>query len=100
MSNENIKDAWTKVGDELSDLGLKLKYHVRQEFSDETNDEVKSALKRLGEAVEDTVQAVGNAAKDEAVRQDVKQTGKQLLDALSTTFEEARKGLKNINKQD
>ena len=94
MSKTDVKLAWTKVGDELSGLGLKLKYHAQQEFSGDDDDaessaDVKDALKRLAAAIDDAVDAVGNAAKDPAVRTDVKNTGQSLLTALTTTVNEA-----------
>lgn len=88
MTRTDVKRAWTKVGDELSSLGLKLKMHAEEEFSDEDGEEVKTALKRLADAIDDAVEAVGNAASDPAVQADVKTTGTSLLDALTTTANE------------
>ena len=93
MTKSDVKLAWGKVGDELSGLGLKLKYHVQEEFSDKADDddgtEVKVALKRLADAIDDALDAAENAAKDPAVREDVKDAGRSLMDALTTTVNEA-----------
>lgn len=92
MTKTDVKRAWTKVGDELSGLGLKLKYHMQQELTDDDDgDEVRAALKRLADAIDDTVDAAENAAKDPAVRDDVRSAGQLLIDALSTTVNEAVK---------
>ena len=90
MTKTDVKMAWSKVGDELSGLGLKLKYHVQEEFADDDDGkEVKAALKRLADAIDDTVDAAGNAAKDPAVREDVKDASQSLITALTTTMNEA-----------
>lgn len=90
MTKTDVKIAWSKVGDELSGLGLKLKYHVQEEFAhDDDGDEVKAALKRLADAIDDTVDAAGKAAKDPAVREDVKDASQSLITALATTMNEA-----------
>jgi hypothetical protein len=96
MGMNETKQAWGKVGDELSGLGLKLKYHVQAEFAEEeAGPEVKAALQRLAEAIDDTVDAVGNAAKDDAVREDLRTAGQALVDALSTTVDGAVSGIRN-----
>jgi hypothetical protein len=102
MSTNEMKVAWSKVGEELEGLGLKLKYHVEQEFADEDegeDDGVKGALHRLGEAFEDAVEAAEHAAKDEAVREDLRATGRQLVAALTTTVDQAVKGVRSMSKQ-
>ncbi len=84
-----MKQAWSKVADELSGLGLKLKYHIQEEFADDGGSEVKAALQRLANAIEESVDVVGNVAKDPAVRDDVRDTGRLFVDALSKTFDKA-----------
>ena len=102
MSKNDLKVAWTKVGDELQGLGLKLKYHVEQEFAEEDDgddDGVKASLKRLGEAIEDAVDAAEHAAQDEAVRADLRSTGRELVAALSTTVDHAVKGVRSLSQR-
>ena len=96
MTKTEVRTAWSKVGDELSGLGLKLKYHIQEESADEEDgDEVKAALKRLADAIEDTADAAGNAAKDPAVREDVKNAGQSLMTPLATTVNEAVKACRS-----
>jgi hypothetical protein len=52
-------------------------------------DALKSALKHLGEALDGVVEAVGGAAKDPAVAEDVRHVGQSLVNALSATFADA-----------
>jgi hypothetical protein len=85
------RSAWNDAGERLSGLGLKLKLHYEQqrgEESEQARSEVEGAVKRLADAVQDTFEAMGAAAKDQAVREDVKQVGQSLTDALNATFAE------------
>jgi hypothetical protein len=64
-------------------LGLKLKLHVEQAGDD---GEVNDAMGRLRADVDEAFKAAGNAVKDHAVREDVREVGRLLVDALDTTF--------------
>ncbi len=89
MTQNDVKMAWGKVGDQLEALGLKLKLHAEQEFAEEDDEEVKDALARLSEAFENTAEAIGNAATDKAVRHDLSEAGRHLVDAVATTVHKA-----------
>jgi len=85
------RSAWNDAGERLSGLGLKLKLHYEQQRGEEgeqARSEVEGAVKRLADAVQDAFEAMGVAAKDQAVREDVKQVGQSLTDALNATFAE------------
>lgn len=90
------RQAWEQVGNRLSGLGVKLKGHLEHDASDEEKEAVESALKRLGDAIEEAVEAVGNAAKDPAVKSEVKGFGRSLLDALSVTMETASGKVRDV----
>jgi hypothetical protein len=47
---------------------------------------MRDALAKLRDAIEGAFDAVGRAARDEAVRDDVKETGRSLTTALQATF--------------
>jgi len=97
MSTREIKDAWGKVGDELASLGLKLKLHAEQEFSDDDVTEADAALERLSEAVEAAVDTVGHVFGDVAVREDFADTGRQLVEAMSVTMREATRQIRGTS---
>jgi hypothetical protein len=85
----DAKSAWVDTGEQLSSLGSKLGAHYEKQRGTEgaqARAETEEALKRVGQAVQDAFEAVGAAAKDEAVRQDVKQVGRSLVGALELTF--------------
>jgi hypothetical protein len=85
----NAKAKWQEVGDRLTSLGLKLQLHLDQAAADgEPADEdgVRQALRDLGEAIEGAFTGLGNATRDEAVREDAKDVGRSLVDAVDATF--------------
>jgi len=74
---------WQELADRVEALALKLKLHVEQVDDDE---EVRDAMGRLRADVDEAFKAAGNAVKDHAVREDVREVGRLLTDALDTTF--------------
>ncbi len=94
MAVQDVKSAWMNVGDELAAIGLKLKLHVEQGFDSDDEDSVRASLKRLTDAIEDTVDIAENVVKDPAIRADVIETGKRLADAVSVTFHKAQNDIR------
>ena len=76
-------DDWTNLSERLEALALKLKLHLEQSGA---TDGVPQALGDLRERVEGAFAAAGNAVSDEAVRADVREVGRLLADAMSTSF--------------
>lgn len=87
------KKAWSDVGDALSALGLKLKLHTEQERSEEDK-EFTSALQRLAGTVDDIFDALGNAARDPAVKEDARSVAQAFAGAVDATIDEAKSRLK------
>ena len=88
-----IQDSWKEVAGKAESLGLKLKLHLEQEQADhaegETNDDesdTKALVDDLTKKVSDAFDSIGNAAKDPAVHDDVKDMGRLFKDALVSTF--------------
>ena len=92
MTHNPVKDAWVEVGEQLEAIGLKMKLHLEQEMSEDDRDD--GAFERLAEKFDDAVDAVGNAVGDEAVRDDLRETGRRLVDAMSTTYREASRSVR------
>jgi hypothetical protein len=110
------KQAWDEVGTMFGGLGLKLKMHFEQARAAEGEaggpaqpgaepsaeqggggpdaEELKSALRKLADALDGTFDAVGNAVRDPAVKDDVKTIGRALSDAFSATFAEVSDDLR------
>ncbi|MGF1648685.1 MAG: hypothetical protein ACFCVF_17445 [Kineosporiaceae bacterium] len=90
MSDTRAK--WNETGTTLSGLGAKLRAHYHEQgdqAGDQERQAVGDALARLGDAVREAFDAVGAAAKDPAVRDDVRHAATTLSEALVATFEEA-----------
>lgn len=93
----DAKQAWDDVRDKASGLGLKLKLHLDETRSAEAGgDELRDALEKLRDAIDGAFDAVGRAARDEAVKEDVRETGRSLTTALQATFAEASDELRKV----
>jgi hypothetical protein len=91
MSNPTTQAAWAALGERLEALGLKLKLHVEQETGEagEAGDAattIKESFERVGDALTSVFEGLDDAITDEAVRDDAKQAGRLLLEAVNTTF--------------
>ena len=91
----DVRTAWKQAGEQLSGLGLKLRLHYDEQRGTDADgeqvraqDEVKEAVRKRGMAVQDAVDALGAAARDQAVKDDVREVGRSLKDALGVTFTE------------
>lgn len=87
-----VRAAWNETGDKLTELGRKLKVHYDAQHGGEheqTRQELVDAARRLGSAVQDAFEAIGTAARDKAVQDDVKQVGQSLAEALGATLGQA-----------
>lgn len=89
----DTKQAWHEVADLFGELGLKLKFHF-QEASGGADESLRSALEDLRDSVDHAFDAVGNAVKDPAVKDDARDVARAFREALSTTFAEASDDLR------
>lgn len=85
-----MQDSWKEVAGKAEALGLKLKLHLEQEQDDEhearEEGDTKALVDELGRKLTDAFDSFGNAAKDPAVHEDLKDVGRLFKDALVTTF--------------
>jgi hypothetical protein len=84
---------WREVAERADALALKLKLHVEQTSDDAT---VRDALGKLRTSMEDAFEAAGHAVHDEAVREDVREVGRLLTDALDTTFDRVGREVREL----
>jgi Flp pilus assembly pilin Flp len=100
----DTRESWEEVLSRLNELGLKLQLHFEQAGSDEEvaaeEDRVKEALRTVGDAVEQAFGALGGAVKDDAVREDVVDVGRSVLEALDATFSELGERFRSAVKRD
>jgi hypothetical protein len=93
-----MKQNWQQVAEQLNGLGLKLQLHFQQaarEGRPEETDKLREALGTLSASIDQTADAVANFARDEAVRQDVRDAGRSLVQALEATFGEVVSRIRN-----
>mgnify|MGYP003542366165 FL=1 len=90
----DTKQAWSEVADRFGELGLKLKLHFEEASGGADDASLRSALEDLRDSVDHAFDAVGNAVKDPAVKDDARDVARALREALSTTFAEASDDLR------
>jgi len=88
----DVSNRWYEVGERLEALGLKLKLHFQQTGRE---DETADTLQRLKASVNEAFESAGNAVRDDAVKSDVRETGRLFLDALSASLAKASEKLKD-----
>jgi len=82
------------VGDRLGALALKLKLHAQEELSEQRAAEATSAVERFGATIQGAIDALGDTARDPAVKQDAKAAGEALTTAVNATVDEVLRVLR------
>jgi hypothetical protein len=94
----DAKKAWNEVGDRLSALGLKLKLHTEEGKSrdgdDADSDESSTSFEKLKTSITEVFDALGDAARDPAVRENAKSVASAFGEAIDATIDEARHAIK------
>ncbi|MGI9641328.1 MAG: hypothetical protein ACR2N9_00950 [Acidimicrobiia bacterium] len=87
------REAWAEVAEQLNALGSTLKDHyAAQEGATEsgvaTHDEVKEALKTLGDAATAALGTIGEAMKDPTVKEEIRATAGSFVNAMGVSMSE------------
>lgn len=90
----DMESAWGQVGDRMSALLLKLKYHAEEELSEEDL-KAQAGLDKVRTVFEEAVQAIEDAVTDQAVRDDAKHLGRALVDAVDATINSVEERLRS-----
>jgi hypothetical protein len=93
------RQAWDKVGEDLTDLGHRIKRHYeerpgRQQPEPADQRKVEDALHQLRGSLDEVFTALGDAVRDPELGQRSKQAAASLSDALSATFAEVSERIK------
>jgi hypothetical protein len=85
--------AWSKVAGQLGTVGSLFKYHYQAQGSDArpepaSQEEVKDALRVLGESAVAALGTVGDVVKDPEVKVEVREAAGLFLDALGLSISE------------
>ena len=88
--------------EQLSSLGRKLRDTYQQSLTESPPDqeEIKAALRTLGNAWEKVAQAVGTAARDEEVRANMKSAATGFFEAVGAAFSELGDEIRRSRPQD
>ena len=86
-------ETWNEVGDGFKKLGSLFKSHYETQDSEEStetvsDEEVKDALRTIGDGLKTAFATIGDAVKDPEVQDEAKQTAKSFFDAIGATFAE------------
>jgi len=86
------KQAWDRVGQDLSDLGRHVRRHYEQQRGEPERPapadrrKVEDALRQLADSLDQAFSALGDAIRDPEFGEQTKKAANSLNDALSTTF--------------
>jgi len=113
----NSKENWEDVLSKIEGIGLKLKMHLEAEFADDPDepkeadvvedaagtaekgsetDALMAGVEKFVDMIDDAFDAIGSAAKNDAVRSDFRDLGEQLRNALAATWNDAGADLREI----
>lgn len=84
---------WQEVASRAEALALKLKMHVEQAGDD---GQAEAALDRLRAVMNEAFEAVGNAFRDDAVRQDIRDVGRLFGEAFHPTVTRVGGEVRNL----
>ena len=85
----NPQEAWAEATDRLSALALKLKMHTKEELA-EAGISADEIIEKLGTAIKSAAEALSDAGHDDAIRQDVRDVGAAIADAVRVTVQQAK----------
>ena len=84
----DAQESWREVGKTLDGLGLKLKMHFEKAQEDFDGERFRDALDAAGAGVQKAFDALGEAVRDPAIKDDVRRAASSLSDAIANTFSE------------
>jgi len=84
----DAQESWREVGKTLEGLGLKLKMHLERAQGEMEGERFRDALDAAGAGVQKAFDALGEAVRDPAIKDDVRQAATSLSDAIANTFSE------------
>jgi hypothetical protein len=98
-------DAWSDVGEQFKTLGSMFKDHYQSHEGEirvdvVSDDEVKEALRTLGDSVKTAFASIGDALADQEIRTEARQTAGSFFDALGATFAELGADIAKQRDQD
>ena len=87
------QETWAAAADRLAALALKLKLHTEEELAD-SGVSLADIGDKISAAISGAAEALADACKDEAIRQDLRDAGAAISDAVSSSFESAKRAVR------
>jgi hypothetical protein len=99
------RQAWDKVGEDLTDLGQRIKQHYQARPGQQRPDpadrrKVEDALQQLRGSLEQVFTALGDTVRDPEFGQQSRKAAASLGDALSATFAEVSERIRARQDRD
>jgi GTP cyclohydrolase I len=83
------------VGDEMSNLGKKLQQHLDQSGpQSQAAADAQNALRQMAAAIDGAIEGVGNAVRDDGVRDTATKVAQSFRDALAVSLKKAGENLR------
>ena len=89
----DARHSWEEVGKVLDGLGLKLKMHAEKAREEVGGAELGDAFKEAAGKIDNVFDALGNAIRDPAVKDDLRKFGSAIADAIGNTLSEAGRNI-------
>ena len=87
-------DAWTEAADRIAALALKLKLHTEEELS-EAGVSISDIGDKVGAAISGASEALADACRDDAIRQDLRDAGAAIADAVHASLAGAKRAVRS-----
>jgi len=90
------KQKWDEVGDRFTDIGRRIKdrYDASASMGDDEKAKMNDALRQVGDALDAGFTAIGDSLRDAGMRDELKQAGVAIADALAATFTDVAEEIK------
>jgi len=89
-------EKWDEVGEAFSDLGRSLKgrFDANAAFGSAEREKVNDALRQLADALDTGFTTIGDAFRDPAIRDEMKNAGTSIADAITATLRDVSDAFK------
>lgn len=86
-------EAWSAAADRIAALALKLKLHTEEELA-EAGVSIAEIGEKVGAAISGASEALADACRDEAIRQDLRDAGAAIADAVHASLQGATRAVR------
>jgi hypothetical protein len=91
-------EAWAEATDRLAALALKLQLHTEEELA-RNGVSVRDLAEKLGAGISSAANAVADACADDASREDLRDAGSAIADAVRASMHELRRAVSTASHE-